>query len=63
MENDLYKLMLYNMRDYVKNELSMKETTRDDFSIFELTSAMAILVGKTKESVMDDYLKSIKNKL
>ena len=53
MNNPVYDLMLYNIREHCSNP------DDDSYNAFILTSVLAILVNKSKEDVMKDYLNYI----
>jgi hypothetical protein len=60
MNNPLYKLMLYNIKAHIDEKSPREIELQNGMNTFELTSALAILVGKSKEDVMSDYLNSLK---
>jgi hypothetical protein len=56
MENELYKMMINNAKEHIKSQ-NPEKPSEDDFSIFTISSVLAILTGKTKEDVLLDIIK------
>ena len=52
--------MLYNIKQHIGEKSPREIELQRGMNVFDLTSALGILVGKPKEDVMNDYLNSLK---
>jgi hypothetical protein len=55
LNQPLYQLMLMNIKDALKAQ-DNEVRGGDNFTIFELTSALGVALEVTKETVMNDYI-------
>jgi hypothetical protein len=55
MENVLYKMMINNAREHLKNQ-NPELPNEDDFSIFKISEVLALCLCKTKEDIIMDII-------
>ena len=59
MNNPVYKLMISNAREQLDSQNPNSPKT-DDFTIWDISRTLAMLLCKTKEDVMVDLINSSK---
>ena len=57
MNNLLYKMMITNVKSYLRKQTEMNKLDNDHFNAFTFSSILAICLGKTKEDIMSDIIK------
>ena len=59
MKNELYKMMINNAREHLKQQ-NPELPKEDDFSIFKISEVLALCLCKDKEEIIIDIIKSQK---
>lgn len=55
MENELYKMMINNAKQHLK-EQDPNKPKEDDFDVFEISEVLALCLCKPKEDVVMDII-------
>jgi hypothetical protein len=55
MENVLYKMMIKNAREHLKNQ-NPEIPKEDDFSIFRISEVLSLCLCKSKEDIIMDII-------
>jgi len=61
MENELYKMMINNAREHLKQQ-NPELPKEDDFNIFKISEILALCLCKSKEDIIMDIIKPKESK-